>query len=51
MKQLKVEPMSQPKSSQSLHLLGVWNGASGFPVHLSPEMTVQIQVSHSNSEL
>ena len=42
MKQLKVEPMSPPKSRQSLHLLGVWDGASGFPVHLSPKVTVRL---------
>ena len=37
MKQLKVEPMSQPESWESLHLLRVWNGASGFPIHLRPQ--------------
>ena len=49
MKQLKVEPMTQPKSRRRLHLLGVRNGASGFPVHLGPKMTVRLEVSHSSS--
>ena len=42
MKQLKVEPMSPLNSRQSLHLLGVWDGASGLPVHLGPKMTVRL---------